>query len=181
VELDDKTLMIKAVEGDLDQIGVLYQRYRMPLYSYFFKLTSGEKSHSEDLVQTVFYRVLKYRDQFKGNGSFAGWLFTIAHHVGIDFHKNQQQYKRRHENVREDHAMHEEADILEKAESSLLLLKALDMLKQEEREILVMSKQESLKYSEIAEIFKCTENVMKVRIFRALSKLKEIYNKLENS
>jgi RNA polymerase sigma factor (sigma-70 family) len=172
--------MTEALAGDLDKFGILYERYKLPLYAYFYKLTGGREQSSEDLVHNVFYRVLKYRDQYKGEGSFAGWLFTIAHNVGIDFHRNEKRQVYQHVEVKDTHSWTEESHHLEKEERSGLLLKALSMLNTEEREILILSKQDCLKYKEIADILRCKENAVKIKIFRALKKLKEIYLRLEN-
>lgn len=38
---------------------------------------SGDKMLSEDLTQEVFYKLMKYRRNYK-NGRFLSWLFTIA-------------------------------------------------------------------------------------------------------
>jgi RNA polymerase sigma factor (sigma-70 family) len=171
--------MTEAIAGDLDKFGILYERYKMPLYSYFYKLTGGQEQSTEDLVHNVFYRALKYRHQYKGEGSFAGWLFTIAHNVGIDFHRNEKREVFQHVEIKDGHSWTEESHDLEKEERSGLLLKALSRLKTAEREILLLSKQECLKYKEIAEILRCNENAVKIKIFRALKKLKEIYSKLE--
>jgi RNA polymerase sigma factor (sigma-70 family) len=171
--------MTEAIAGDLDKFGILYERYKMPLYSYFYKLTGGQDQSSEDLVHNVFYRVLKYRNQYKGEGSFAGWLFTIAHNVGIDFHRNEKREVFKHVEIKDVHSWTRESHDLENEERSVLLLKALSKLKTEERDILLLSKQDCLKYKEIADIFNCNENAVKIKIFRALKKLKDIYLKLE--
>jgi RNA polymerase sigma factor (sigma-70 family) len=178
--LDDKILMTEAIAGDLDKFGILYARYKIPLYAYFFKLTGGRVQSSEDLVHNVFYRMLKYRNQYKGEGSFAGWLFTIAHNVGIDFHRNEKREVYQHVEVKDTHSWTEENRDLEKEERSRLLLRALSRLNPAEREILILSKMDCLKYKEIAEILKCKENAVKIKIFRSLNKLREIYLKLEN-
>jgi RNA polymerase sigma factor (sigma-70 family) len=54
-------------------------------------------------------------------------------------------------------------------------------LKPDERELLVLSKIDCLKYKEIADILNITESNVKTRIFRALKKLKIIYSKLDNT
>jgi DNA-directed RNA polymerase specialized sigma24 family protein len=46
--------------------------------------------------------------------------------------------------------------------------------------LLVLGKIDCLKYKEIAEILNTTESNVKIRMFRALKKLKDIYMKLEN-
>jgi RNA polymerase sigma factor (sigma-70 family) len=171
--------MTEVIAGDLDKFGILYERYKMPLFSYFYKLTGGHGQSSEDLVHNVFYRVLKYRYQYKGEGSFAGWLFTIAHNVGIDYHRTEKREVFRHIEIKDVHSWAEESHSLEKEERSSILLKALSKLKPEERDILLLSKQDCLKYKEIAAILKSNENAVKIKIFRALRKLKELYIKLE--
>jgi RNA polymerase sigma-70 factor (ECF subfamily) len=172
--------MTEAIAGDLDKLGILYERYKMPLYSYFFKLTGGHCQWSEDLVHNVFYRVLKYRNQYKGEGSFAGWLFAIAHNVGIDFNRKEKRAMFQQVEIKDVQSWTEENHDLEKKENAALLMKALSRLRQEDREILILSKQDCLKYKEIGEILNCNENAVKIKIFRALRKLKDIYSKLEN-
>jgi RNA polymerase sigma factor (sigma-70 family) len=54
-------------------------------------------------------------------------------------------------------------------------------LKPYERELLVLSKIDCLKYKEIADILNITESNVKIRIFRALKRLKDFYEKLEKT
>ncbi|HLO60402.1 MAG TPA: RNA polymerase sigma factor [Bacteroidales bacterium] len=176
--MDDKALMAAVIAGDPEKLGILYERYKMPLYSYFYKFTGGNKHSSEDLVQTVFYRVLKYKEQYRGTGTFVGWLFTIAHNTGIDFHKAENRKPKASADLREIKVY---ADSLQRDEESALLLKALGKLKPDDKEVLILSKMECLKYSEIAVIMNCNENAIKARVLRALNRLKQIYLKLENA
>jgi RNA polymerase sigma-70 factor (ECF subfamily) len=172
--------MAHVIAGEIEKMGMLYERYKKPLYAYFFKLTSGDHQASEDLVHTVFYRVIRYKTNFKGEGTFARWLFRIAHNAGLD-HNRKIRHLNDHKN--EVHAtqtaLYENND-LEIREQHATLEKALNRLKPEEKELLVLGKIDCLKYKEIAEILNTTESNVKIRIFRALKKLKDIYMKLEN-
>ena len=51
---------------------------------------------SEDLVQNVFVRMLKYKHTYTGDGSFLAWMFSTARNVNNDFFKknksNHNQY-----------------------------------------------------------------------------------------
>ena len=76
-------------------------------------------------------------------------------------------------------AMYENND-LEKDEQRAALEKAMSKLKPDERELIVLGKIDCLKYKEIADILNTTESNVKIRIFRTLRKLKDIYTKLEN-
>jgi RNA polymerase sigma factor (sigma-70 family) len=75
--------MSRVINGETEMMGILYERYKISVYSYFFKITCGDREASEDLVQTVFYRAIRYRHSFTGQGSFANWLFRIARNVGL--------------------------------------------------------------------------------------------------
>ena len=57
----DDELMIRVKHGDLDKLAVLYERYSRALFAFFFKITLDSQT-SEDLVQTVFFKIIKYRD-----------------------------------------------------------------------------------------------------------------------
>ena len=50
---------------------------------------------------------------------------------------------------------------------------------EEKREIILLSKFHEKKYREIGEILGCSEGAVKVKVFRALHELKEVYRKLE--
>lgn len=179
--MDDISLMVSVNAGEIDKVGLLYERYKRPLYAYFFKLTCGDNQASEDLVHTVFYRVIRYRTSFTGKGNFAKWLFRIAHNTGIDHNR-----KIRHVNTYQTEtyatqsAVYEDNE-LEKNEQLEMLQQAMCRLKPDERELLVLSKIDCLKYREIAEIMNITESNVKIKIFRALKKLKDNYTKLENT
>lgn len=179
--MDDNNIMSQVIAGEIDKMAILYERYKKPLYAYFFKLTSGDNQASEDLVHTVFYRVIKYKASFTGKGNFASWLFRIAHNTGIDHNlqlKHSNNYKiEAHAN---QDVIYEQND-LERNEKYVILEHAMNRLKQDEREILILGKIECLRYKEIADILDTTESNVKIRIFRALAKLRDIYSKLENT
>ncbi len=173
--------MRDVVGGNIDRFGILYERYKAPVYGYFYKITSGDSQTSEDLSHSVFLKALKYKHSFKGTGTFAKWLFSIAHNLAID-------YLRKHARNRPgelNHDLKDEnpygPDQLEKKESAAILNYALEKLKSQDREILLMAKIRELKYSEIALINNCSESAVKTRICRALKRLRDIYLEFEKT
>ena len=82
--------MLKVKAGDLDKMGLLFERYHRPLFGFLYH-TTGQVAHSEDLVQTVFYRMLKYRHTFSGEGEFRTWMFHLARNVVNDAAKKNQR------------------------------------------------------------------------------------------
>jgi len=173
--------MIRVIAGEIDKAGLLYERYKRPLYAYFFKITCGDTQASEDLVHTVFYRMIRYRTSFTGEGNFAKWLFRIAHNTGIDHNRKIKHVNNFFSEVYSTQTDISEVDAYEKDERISILGQAMGKLKPDERELLVLGKIECLKYKEIADILNITESNVKIRIFRALRRLKDFYEKLENS
>ncbi|GEM_PF-2647087 len=91
--ISDNQLMANVKAGDLDKLGVLFERYKKPLYRYFY-LQTGNCTACEDLVQSVFMRIIKYRDRFRPIGEFRSWMFRIAHNLGVDYMRRRSRSRR---------------------------------------------------------------------------------------
>ena len=170
--LSDIALMQKVKSGDIEKMSLLYERYKRPLFAYFFRII-GNKEQSEDLVQSVFYRMLKYRKQYRGEGKFTTWMFGIAHNLVCDSLREQIQLKAKTE---KDYDFEQDAGrLLEKNEQFQLIRNSLLKLDFEKREVLILSKYHELKYKEIGEILNISENTVKQRVFRAIEELRMVY------
>ena len=177
----DLDVMRDIKNGDIKKLGILFEKYKNPLFGYFYRNTNNQDK-SEDLVQSVFYRILKYRKNFNGEGKFTSWMYHIAHNVLYDSVYKKKMKTEPIENI--DFALREETDheaSLINDENISVLKKALDMMHHEQREILILSKYQNLKYREIGDILNCTESTVKVRVFRAMEDLRVIYHRLEGS
>lgn len=178
--LSDNALMLKVKEGDLDRLSLLFERYKKPLYGFFYSM-NRESELSEDLVQNVFYRILKYRYLFRGEGDFRTWLYHIARNVSHDnFRKDKIRKKDSLENWQDRLAGDSNwATEMVKNDEMQLLSMAMDRLPDDKKEILLLSKYQDKKYKEIGEIIGCSEGAVKVKVFRALQELKNVYKQLE--
>lgn len=173
--------MLRVKSGQLDQLGLLFERHNRSLYGFFFRLTTDTNA-SEDLVQNVFLRIMKYRHTYHGDGKFTTWMYHMARNLFADYYKKQKRMGYKEDVETTDRYFRDEAN----AESTRiqqeeidLLQKALDQLALEKKEILVLSKFQEMRYKEIADLMGLTESAVKVRIFRALKELREVYEKLE--
>lgn len=176
----DNTLMEKVREGDLDRLGLLFERYKRQLYGFFYGMNK-DQDLSEDLVQNTFLRILKYRHLFRGDGEFKTWMFHIARNVSNDhFRKDKTKTKERVEKW-QDRLGHNEnrSNEMQQVEEHQMLSMAMDRLSEEKREVLLLSKYQEKKYKEIGEILGCSEGAVKVKVFRALEELKVVYKQLE--
>ena len=175
----DKALMMKVKNGDLDKLGLLFERYNRPLFSFFYRMCK-EAELCEDLVQAVFERILKYRSSYTGDGKFTTWMFSIARNAHIDHYRKQQRegipVEIDEERLELDE--NEEKVVVNKQEKKHILEIALDRLDEDKREIIILSRYEGLKYKEIAEILETTEGAIKVKMFRAMKELKDLVTTL---
>jgi RNA polymerase sigma factor (sigma-70 family) len=172
--------MNKVKDGDLDKLGLLFERYKKPLFGFFYGI-NRDAALSEDLVQNVFIRVLKYRTVFRGDGEFRTWMFHIARNVSHDHYRKKRVDARDSIEDWQDHLAADENRVTEyqKEEDMQLLSMALDRLPEDKREVLLLSKYQEKKYKEIAELLGCTETAVKVKVFRAMQELKILYRQIE--
>lgn len=175
--------MLQVKAGNLDKMGLLFERYHRPLFGFLFHMT-GQTETSEDMVQTVFYRMLKYRHTFTGDGEFRTWMYHLARNVLADVAK-QNKRSANHADVTElaerigGGLMADEA--LQREQEKDLLRKAMSRLSDDHREVLILSRFQELKYDEIAQVLNTTEGAIKVRVHRAMNELKRIYTTIESS
>ncbi len=169
--------MLKVKAGDLDKMGLLFERHHRQLFGFLFHMTH-ERELSEDLAQNVFYRMLKYRHTFSGEGEFKTWMYHLARNV-VNDHGRSLKRNVRHLDI-EDFAERigggASADMpLHKKQELASLQQAMGKLNEESREVLILSKFQELRYHEIARILDITEGAVKVRVHRAVNQLKNIF------
>jgi RNA polymerase sigma factor (sigma-70 family) len=159
-------------QGDTAQLALLFERHHLGLFRYLVAMTR-DRALSEDLVQEVFFRVLKYARSYDVAQPFSVWLLGMARNAYFD-----SRHKRRGElsavdlgEMRSSEPMAEE--MFSKKQDVLFLRKALDNLPEEKRELLVLSRFQNLRYEEIARILGCEIGTVKVRVYRALKELRE--------
>jgi RNA polymerase sigma-70 factor (ECF subfamily) len=165
-------------DGDIRQLAHLFDRHHVGLYNFYLRMT-GRKQVSEDLVQEVFFRMLKYRHTYEGDGEFTAWMYRLARNVQKDHYR-----KWRHEPV----TVHELPDpataeplaheLLERKQNSELLQRALAKLPAEKKELLILSRYQDLRYDAIADILGCSVDAVKVRVHRAMNDLRKIFFQL---
>src|SRR3954469_14487703 len=150
----DHELMIAVRAGEIRKLGDLFERYHRRLYGFFVRMTN-QPSVSEDLVQIVFYRILKYRHTYRDEGKFSAWIYHLARKVAAD-------HFRKHASTP---AATDPADLVEHADSGpqpseqaaasedvSLLRTALAHLPILDREVLVLSRIQHLEHREVARL-----------------------------
>ena len=170
--------MVSVKNGHLSDLTELFNRYHIAIFNFFLKLTS-DKQKSEDLTQNLFYRIIRYRDSYHTDkGSYKSWMYQMARNMHADFCKQEKRItdiakSSYHFSGREAEVT--EQGFVEKDFEKLHL--ALGKLGPVDRELIVLSRFEGLKYREISKMKNMSEGSIKVQIHRALKELKLIYFK----
>ncbi len=176
----DEQLMLSVRDGDIDLLGVLFERHHGALFNFFMRMTPN-RPVSEDLVQDVFFRILKYRRTYRDNSQFTTWMYHIARNARVDYlRKHKAEVLLPDEEVASGGQAQSHYQEYEQKQEAGLLKKALWMLAPEKREVLVLSRYQDLKYQQIADLLDCEVGTIKVRIHRALKELREIFFNLNN-
>jgi len=174
--MSDEMIMIRIKEGKLEEMSLLFDRYHLKLYNFFFRLTYN-MDVSQDLTQNLFYRMIKYRGSYREEYSVKSWIFQIARNLHADYCRDEKKSSDliiAEENFQKD--VPEEANNFSEDDYRRLEL-AMSALPENQREILVLSRFQGLKYEEISEIMNQSVPAIKVTVHRAIKQLRGIFFK----
>lgn len=162
-----------VARGEIKKASILFDRYHGNVYNYLMKV-NRDRMLAEDLTQNVFEKVIKYRASFDGQKSFKAWLFTIVRNTNIDHHR-KRKYDSLDDSYLEVKTNERDAQKqLEVKEGNEHLMTAIHMLPEDEKELLILTKFERMKYSEIATMLGVAESTLKVKAHRSIKKLRNI-------
>ena len=179
--MSDEALMEAVKSGDLQKATVLFERYNAAIFNFLARMNGMDRELAADLTQNVFLRMLKYRGSYRQDGAFRAWIYQVARNV---FSDHYQQWKKRGsgfvgiENVSDNSVDHADG---EQAEREQILHQSLARLNEEQRELLILTRFQQMKYEEVAVIMDTTVANIKVKVHRAIQKLREHYFELEKS
>ncbi len=177
----DHALMLAVRDGELDALGELFERHHGPLFGFLVKHT-GDRTAAEDVAQTVFQRMLKYRHTYRDDGSFTAWMYHLARRCAADhFRKSNAAPAATDPQDLNDHAddrPHAGENASARDDQALLRV-ALNRLDRDDREILLLSRFQELSFAEIAGMLECSVGAAKVRAHRALRELRDVFLALQ--
>lgn len=178
MKLPDRKIMTSVKNGDLQKMGILFDKHHKKLYNFFLRQTRDPQT-SEDLVQDVFYRMLKYRHTYRGESAFTTWMFSVARSAFYT-HFRKKKLKtddfKSTENIESKELNPEEK--IQKDHQTHFLHQALAKLPPPKREVLLLSRFENMKYKDIAQVMGCKLGTIKARAHNALKDLAVIYQDL---
>lgn len=169
---------MRAVRGgDLGKLGMLFERHHVALFDFLSRMT-GDRTAAEDLTQDVFVRMLKYRSTFRNDGRFETWMFHIARNARADYFQRRADTELSDEGVDAATDAPGPAQVVDRDEQTALLRRALLQLREDRRELIILTRYRGMKHEAIAELLGVDAGTVKVRIHRALKELREVFLRL---
>lgn len=171
----DERLFEWIKEDDESAFEILFKKYFGRLCDYartFVKSTEA----AEEIVQEMFIRLWENRSTIQIDASVKSYLFRSVHNSAINQIKRHMAESQRMEEYFEFIRNHFDQTKLEQLISSdyeSQFRRSLETLPQQCREVFLLSREQGMNYSQIAESLHLSVNSVKTQMKRALKKLRE--------
>lgn len=190
---DDDVLVARAKAGDPDSFGELVLRHQDAVFRVVRRTSRVDEARAEDIAQEVFLRAYRSLDGFRGQCSFAHWLFRIATNLTINRVTTVAARAERRAislevptRTRDREERMDPADEkarppeapLEREELKGALADALRRLPDDFRAAVVLRDVEGLDYEAIAEVLEVPIGTVRSRLHRGREALREIVTRL---
>lgn len=173
--IDDDTILSRAVQGDPEAFGALYERYVGRIYNYVYYRT-GNQHDAEDITARVFLRAMRRIRSYQDRGlPVSAWLYRIAHNLIANWHRDRS---RRPEITLDEGLLlsrgieHPEVTLLQNEERERLL-GIIRRLSADRQQLLVLKFGEHLSNADIGQIMGKSEGAVKSLYHRTLLSLRD--------
>jgi len=151
----------------------LYDLHSKKLF-FFINAYTRNTLVTEELVQDVFIRLWKNRNNIKAGNSYTSYIYTIAKNLAIDFLRKKEIKPVRFENVNKNELgnfYNAEVEIIS-IEERTAIYRAIEKLSPRKKEVCKMHWFEKKTYKAIAEELKISVSAVEKNISAALSELR---------
>ena len=176
----DEELMRRAQNGDRQAFSLIYERYSSAVLSYLYRML-GNVEDVESIGQEVFLRAFRFAATYRFPEKLSTWLFTITRNLAINNARRRKRSPVR--NVTELNLegvevtgdpyqiAHQATDNVEKQEEIVRVLKALEDLPTDQKEVIVLGVFQDLSYAQMEAITGTKAVTLRSRMFHGLRKL----------
>ena len=168
-DLADGELVRQALAGAQQAYREIVRRYQQPVFSLIMHMVR-ERTVAEDVTQEAFAKAFAALRSYDSARKFSSWLFKIAHNHAIDWLRRTRPDLISLEASAEADSwaadVRSPEEIAERAELADAMRAALNRLRIEYREALVLRYQEGLSQQEVADVMGITEGTAKTYLHR---------------
>ncbi len=183
-------LVRRAQNGDQAAFQEIVERYQSKVFSIIHGIVR-HRNDVEDIAQQVFTKIYFSMRNFDFRSSLITWIYKITVNECFDYLRKKKVRKLVYESdMSEDEVRRVENSETGsgrgvRADASLArrdyVVKLLDRVSHEERELLMLKEVEGYSVEEMASRLKMNENTIKVKLFRARQKLVKASQRLDRS
>lgn len=153
---------------------LIYNQNKTKIYNYARKMLS-DRIMCEDIVQNVFVKFFQNMNHIRNVGRIDVWLFTTTRNEIYSFYRTKRTHVDQF-GVQDTDDLEIDASIrldeeFEIQEMKEIIMKELDKLSVEQRDVFLLKEYGGLTYKEIAEIMKIDEELVKSRLYKTRQKL----------
>jgi RNA polymerase sigma-70 factor (ECF subfamily) len=178
----DEELVREFIEGRKNAFETLFRRYERKVYNLALKMLK-DPDFAYDIVQEVFFKLLKHLPRFKSRSSFSTWLYSITMNACRDALKKAKRWQTSSLDecwlLPANPTQFEPAKISQAKEVQRVLIEAIGTLPHHLREVILLRDIEGLSYSEIAQVLNIPLGTVRSRLARARIGLARYLQKAE--
>jgi RNA polymerase sigma-70 factor (ECF subfamily) len=166
------------MELDFDS---LYNEFHSRILRYVSGMTSPDEA--EDLTQEIFLKVNRSLESFKGESSLSTWIYRIATNTALDRLRaasrkpinpiSEAELEAVDQNVWTEERTPGSDEELVRTEMNECIREFIERLPYDYKSVMLLSKLEGMKNSEIADILGISLGMVKIRLHRGGSLLKK--------
>jgi RNA polymerase sigma-70 factor, ECF subfamily len=177
-EPPDRELVARAQRGDAEAFGRLVARHQDKVFNAVLRFC-GHHEDACDITQRAFINAFRKLAEFKGDSAFSTWMYRIAFNQSVSFRREAggrrpaSLYGRDDELAVEPEVAHDPGERLDAEDHQRLVQRALLMLDEDDRRIVVLKDLEERSYEEIAGILDIPKGTVRSRLHRARLQLRE--------
>ncbi|UOG93960.1 MAG: sigma-70 family RNA polymerase sigma factor [Candidatus Thiothrix sulfatifontis] len=178
-KLSDETLMECIGRGDQQAFSQLYLRYQPRLVKYCSRVLRDDIAQAADLVDEAMFDVWRSAENFAGRSKVSTWIYSIARNKMVSWLRKTSEVTLEDESILDamiDPAAgpHEELALDDMKQQ---LLRLMDQLTEEHREVIRLTYFEDKSVKEVAIVLDISENTVKTRMFYARKRLAQLLEK----
>jgi len=176
---DDAALLrCYAEERSEEAFAEFVQRHLGLVYAAALRRTSGDEHRASEVAQQVFATVARRAAVLARHDSLTGWLYTATRNAALNLRRDEQRRRIR------EHAAQTMIELLTASAPEVdwdrlrpVLDAAMDELNDWDREAVLLRFFEGRAFAEVGTKLGLTENAARMRVDRALDKLRELLAK----
>lgn len=173
----DQDIIDEVLKGQTNAFSELVDKYKDMVFTLAFRIMK-DKRLADEMSQTVFIKIYKKLNSFKGQSKFSSWIYRITYNTCLDeLRKRGKNYKFVQINDFTEHevlTVESALDQMKKDELTETIKSGLEELPGEMAFLITLYYFEDNSIKEIAESLNIKENNAKVKLHRARLKLTEI-------